>query len=140
MIKYATRKNDQLYSGSQSILKYRGDLLCPKLIFETYFKLMKLEHDDDLLNCRISLNGKTARSRAKLSYSQALKDTKDLTSEFGYENVTEKSFKASGVTVLLEKNTPLHDVQIYGGWKTLETTIFHHNSSVKRRKEVPTNL
>ena len=64
VIKYATRKNDQLYSGNQKILKYRGDLLCPKLIFETYFKLMKLEHDDVLLNYRISLNGKTARSRA----------------------------------------------------------------------------
>ena len=84
--------------------------------------------------------GKLLDLELKLPYNQALKDTKDLTSEFGYENVTEKSFKASGVTVLLEKNTPLHDVQIYGGWKTLETTIFYHNSSVKRRKEVPTNL
>ena len=75
-----------------------------------------------------------------MAYSQILKDTKYLTSEYGYENVTEKSFKASGVTVLLDKNTPLHDVQVYGGWKTLETPMFYHNLSVKRRKEVSANL
>ena len=58
-----------------------------------------------------------------------IKDTKELTGSFGYDGVTEKSFKASGVTVLLGKNTPLHDVQVYSGWKSLETPMYYHNWS-----------
>ena len=140
VIKYATRKNDQLYAGSESILKKRNDLLCPELILKTYFRIMGFKNGNSILNCRLTFNGKSSRPIAPLAYSQALKDTKDLTSRYGYEYVTEKSFKASGVTVLLDKNTPLHDVQVFGGWKSIETPMYYHNSSVKRRKEVSTAL
>ena len=101
---------------------------------------MGFKNGNSILNCRLTFNGKSSRPIAPLAYSQALKDTKDLTSRYGYEYVTEKSFKASGVTVLLDKNTPLHDVQVFGGWKSLETPMYYHNSSVKRRKEVSTAL
>ena len=129
VIEYPTRKNDQVYSGSQSVLKLRDDPLCPKLIFKTYFKIMQFKSDSDTLNCRLSFSGKTSRPTTQLAYSQALKDTKELTESFGYDGVTEKSFKASGVTVLLDKNTPLHDVQVYSNWKSLETPMYYHNWS-----------
>ena len=140
VVKYASRKNDQLYSGSESVLKKRNDLLCPDLIFKTYFRVMQFRTGNDILHCRLSFDGKSSRPHLPLAYSQALKDTKELTSNYGYSGVTEKSFKASGVTVLLDKNTPLHDVQVFGGWKSLETPMYYHNSSVKRRKEVSTAL
>ena len=140
ILNFPSRKNDQHYSGSQSILKYRNDLLCPSLIYQTYFSIMNFKTDQDVLNCRLSINGKSARAQTNLAYQQALKDSKELTTKFGYQNVTEKSFKSSGVTVLLDKKTPLHDVQIYGGWKSLETPMHYHNTSVLRRKEVSSAL
>ena len=105
MVKYASRKNDQLYSGSESVLKKRSDLLCPDLIFKTYFKVMQFRTGGDILHCRLSFDGKSSRPHSPLAYSQALKDTKELTSNYGYSGVTEKSFKASRVTVLLDQNT-----------------------------------
>ena len=43
----------------------------------------------------------------------------------GIDGVTEKSFKASGVTVLLDKKTSITDVQIFGGWKSEQTPLFY---------------
>ena len=40
----------------------------------------------------------------------------------GIDGVTEKSFKASGVTVLLDKKTSITDVQIL--WKSEQTPLF----------------
>ena len=54
VVKYATRKNDQLYSGSESVLKKRNDLLCPDLIFKTYFRVMQFKTGNDILHCRLS--------------------------------------------------------------------------------------
>ena len=137
VVSYPSRKNDQLYSGSTSILKYRpNDLLCPRLVFQTYFRIMKLSEPKDILNCRLSRNGKEARPNMKLSYSQSLQDSKKLLEQFGITDVSEKSFKASGVTVLLDKKTPIVDVQIFGGWKSEQTPMFYHNSSISRRMDI----
>ena len=137
VIRYPSRKNDQLYTGSTSILMYRpNNLLCPRLIFQTYISIMKFANPGDILNCRLTRNGKEARPNTKLSYSQSLQDSKNLLKQYGIEEVSEKSFKASGVTVLLDKKTPITDVQIYGGWKSEQTPMFYHNSSVSRRKDI----
>ena len=72
----------------------------------------------------------------KLSYSQSLKDSKELLEQYGVKEVSEKSFKASGVTVLLDKKTSITDVQIYGGWKSEQTPLFYHNSSISRRMDI----
>lgn len=133
---YDTRKNDKHYTGSSTILKYRGqDLLCPKLIYRTYFNIMKFTNGTDFLNCRLTWKAAAARPTTKLSYSESLKTTKELLGRFGYDG-SEKSFKASGVTILLDSQVPLTDVQVYGGWRSQETPLYYHNSSVKRRKEV----
>ena len=137
VVNYPTRKNDQLYTGSTSILKYRpNDLLCPKLVFQTYFRIMKFTDPGDILNCRLSRNGKEARPNTKLSYSQSLQDSKDLLRQHGITEVSEKSFKASGVTVLLDKKTSITDVQVFGGWKSEQTPLFYHNSSISRRMDI----
>ena len=73
---------------------------------------MKITEPDDKLNCKLGLNGKTARTKTLLSYTSSLKDTKDLLTEHGFAGVSEKSFKASGVSALLDKKTSLSDVQV----------------------------
>ena len=73
---------------------------------------MKITDPDDKLNCKLELNGKTARTKTLLSYTSSLKDTKDLLTEHGFDGVSEKSFKASGVSALLDKKTSLSDVQV----------------------------
>lgn len=137
LISYSTRKNDQLYTGSTSVLKYRAnDLLCPRLVYQTYFQLMKFSEPSDILNCRLTRNGMESSPKMKLSYSQSLKDSKELLEQYGVKEVSEKSFKASGVTVLLDKKTSITDVQIYGGWKSEQTPLFYHNSSISRRMDI----
>ena len=111
-IYFKSAKNDQHYNGSTSILQYTHDELCPKLIYSTYFKMMKITEPDDKLNCKLGLNGKTARTKTLFSYTSSLKDTKDLLTEHGFTGVSEKSFKASGVSALLDKKTSLSDVQV----------------------------
>ena len=137
VISFPTRKNDKLYEGSNCIMKYNpGDVLCPKLIFKTYFEIMKFKADDDVLNCRLTRNGKTARPSTKLSYGQSLADSKEIMKRYGIVDFSEKSFKASGVTTLLDKKTSLSDVQVFGGWRSEQTPLYYHNSSVSRKKEI----
>ena len=137
VITYTSRKNDQFYTGSTSVLKYRDqDMLCPGLVYQTFFKVMGFNEGTDILNCRLTMNGKKARPNTKLSYAQSLKDSKELLGQLGLEGVTEKSLKASGVTVLLDKETSITDVQVYGGWKSDKTPLYYHNASVSRRKAI----
>ena len=55
---------------------------------------------------------------------------------YGIVDFSEKSFKASGVTTLLDKKTSLSDVQVFGGWRSEQTPLYYHNSSVSRKKEI----
>ena len=97
---------------------------------------MELKKSEELLNCRLNYNGTKSRPKLKLSYSQSLKDTKELLSKFGCEgNFSEKSFKSSAVTIMLDKGVPLVDVQVYGRWNSESTPLAYHNSSVLRRKK-----
>ena len=98
--------------------------------------MMKITEPDDKLNCKLGLNGKTARTKTLLSYTSSLKDTKDLLTEHGFAGVSEKSFKASGVSALLDKKTSLSYVQVYGRWKAPQTVLHYYDSSVSRRKEI----
>ena len=140
IVSFPTRKNDKLYEGTSSILKYKpGDSLCPRLIFQTYFTVMNFQSPEDILNCRLARNGRV-RPNTKLSYSQSLKDSKTIMKRFGVPNISEKSFKASGVTTLLDKKTSLSDVQVYGGWRSEQTPLYYHNSSIHRRKEISSFL
>ena len=129
------------FKGSSSVLKYKpGDSLCPRLIFQTYFEIMNFKSMEDILNCRLSINGKSARPNTKLSYCQSLKDSKTIMKKFGITDISEKSFKASGVTTLLDRKTSLSDVQVYGGWRSEQTPLYYHNSSIKRRMDISSLL
>ena len=141
VISFPARKNNKLYEGSSSVLKYKpGDSLCPRLVFTTYFDLMQFKSAEDILNCRLTRNSKAARPDTKLSYSQSLKDSKTIMARFGVANISERSFEASGVTTLLDKKTSLSDVQVYGGWRNEQTPLYYHNSSVSRRKDISSIL
>ena len=154
-IHFRSAKNDQHYNGSTSILQYTYDELCPKLIYTTYFKMMKITEPDDKLNCKLEMNGKASRTKTLLSYTTSLKDTKELLAKHGFDGASEKSFKASGVSALLDKKTSLSDVQVilfilllhlsskffskiqvYGRWKAPQTVLHYYDSSVSRRKEI----
>ena len=138
IISFESSKNDQFYNGTTSVLGYvSGDLLCPFLIYKFYFKMMELKKDGDLLNCRLNISGSKSRPSFRLSYSKSLADTKELLSRFGCEGqFSEKTFKSSAVTIMLDKGAPLVDVQIYGRWNSERTPLSYHNSSVKRRKKM----
>ena len=141
VITFPTRKNDKLYEGTSSVLKYKpGNSLCPRLIFQSYFDIMKFKSGGDILNCRLAKNGKQSRPDTKLSYAQSLQDSKNIMKRFGITNMSEKSFKASGVTALLDKKTSLSDVQVYGAWRSEQTPLYYHNSSKNRRMEISSLL
>ena len=130
-----------LCEGSSSILKYKpGDSLCPRLIFQSFFSIMNFKSPEDILNCRLTRDGRTARPHTKLSYCQSLKDSKTIMRRFGITDISEKSFKASGVTTLLDKKTSLSDVQVYGGWRSEQTPLYYHNSSINRRMDISSLL
>ena len=142
MISFQSAKNDLYYSGSTSILAYnQGSLLCPYLIYKTYFQIMGFEGlHIEKLNCRFKPNGQPNR-KLSLSYGTSLKDTKELLAKHGHEDgFSEKSLKSTGVTILLDKGTSLSDVQIFGRWKSEQTPLFYHNSSITRRMQVSKKL
>lgn len=112
LIYFNSSKNDQHYNGSTSILQYTHDDLCPRLIYNTYFEKMKITEPEDKLNCKLEINGKESRTKLSLSYTASLKDTKELLTKHGVNGASEKSFKASGVSALLDKKTSLSDVQV----------------------------
>ena len=138
IISFTSAKNDQMYNGSVAVLAYTpGDLLCPFLVYKTYFKMMDfaLNHTENL-NCRLTQTGKS-RPITRLSYGTSLSDTKELLTRFGHlANFSEKSFKSSGVSIILDKGTPLTDVQIYGRWASERTPLVYHDSSTARRASI----
>ena len=138
IISFESSKNDQFYHGTTSVLGYiPGDSLCPFLIFKTYFHMMNLKEDEESLNCRLNINGLKSRPMFRLSYSKSLADTKELLSRFGCDGkFSEKTFKSSAVTIMLDKGAPLVDVQVYGRWNSERTPLSYHNSSVLRRKQI----
>ena len=49
VITFLSRKKDKLYEGTSSVLKYNpGNSLCPRLIFQTYFDIMKFKSEAEL--------------------------------------------------------------------------------------------
>lgn len=142
MIVYESAKNDLYYTGSTSVIAYdQGSLLCPYLIYKTYFQIMGFEGlSSEKLNCRLRPTGQPNR-KLPLSYGASLKDTKELLARHGHEDgFSEKSLKSTGVTILLDKGTSLPDVQIFGRWKSEQTPLFYHNSSISRRMQVSRKL
>ena len=138
IIEFSSAKNDQFYAGTTSVLAYqRGDLMCPYLIYKTYFRLMNFSMTtSESLNCRLTRRG-YPRPNTRLSYSSSLSDTKELLSKFGYKgSFSEKSLKASAVTIALDKGAPITDIQIYGRWNSPLTPLAYHNSSIARRAAI----
>ena len=93
----------------------------------------------DFLNCRILRSKEVVRAKGKekLSYSNSCRDTKAVLAFMGLEGAfTEKSFKVAGVSLAVDKDIPLIDIQSHGRWKNLETPLIYTQKSKKRRLEV----
>ena len=74
--------------------------------------MMKITEPDDKLNCKLEMSGKVSRTKTLLSYTASLKDTKELLAKHGFDGASEKSFKARGVSALLDNKASLSDVQV----------------------------
>ena len=142
IINFMSAKNDQMYKGSMCMHAYQpGDLLCPNLVFTTYFNLMKFQPKDTLafLNCRIrTYRGLTTSKPGELlSYTTSLSDTKKFLHGKGLVgSFSEKSLKASGVSTALDNDVPLADLMCFGRWRSLETPLHYHSSSKKRKMAI----
>ena len=98
---FTKAKNYQFYAESSCSLAVLGPdhFMCLKLMFESYFSVMKFElSPGQLLNCRIA-NKKgiqSSKPTEKLSYTTSLENSKSLMTKYGLEGkYSEKSFKAS---------------------------------------------
>ena len=138
---FSHAKNDQFYCGSTCTLASLGPTnpMCPKLMFESYFKVMKFEKSlAEFLNCRIANKKGTqiAKATEKLSYTTSLENSKSLLVKFGLEGkYSEKSFKVSGVSEAFNQGISMEDAMYHGRWKSLETPgIYCHQNKSKRMK------
>jgi hypothetical protein len=139
-IHFAKAKNDQFYAGTYCLLSYLPDSqYCPGLIYRSYFTVMKFTQiDTEFLNCRVLTSKKTrAKPEEKLSYTSSLETSKKLLQSLGFQGkFSEKSFKSSGVSIAIENNVNLIDVQLHGRWRSQETPLIYMNLSKKRRLAV----
>jgi hypothetical protein len=82
--------------------------------------------------------GRYVRGTGVLSSSNATKYTRELLARHNYDSkqFTEKSLKVGGVTNLLNSGEPLENVQLLGGWKSLQTPLYYRAASVQLKQEV----
>ena len=114
--------------------------LCPKVIFRTYFKVMKFTGEGtEYLNCRVLHSGDIYRAKPAepLSYTTSLENTKEILQRLEIPgNFSEKTFKVSGVSEAIHQNVPLVDIMSHGRWRNLETPLIYTNKNKKSRLEV----
>lgn len=84
----------------------------------------------------------TASSKHRLSRSNSTKLTRQLLTKHGFkgEEFTEKSMKVGGVTGLCDSGEPLENVQVLGGWKSLNTPMYYKNSSAAFKLAVASRI
>jgi hypothetical protein len=136
-ITFLKRKNDQYGDNSVHVIPVREDVsVCPVAVIRAYFWRFGLvfQGTGNPVNFRIRRDGGAFfATRYKLSRGTATKCTRQLLAKHGYEaaDFTEKSLKVGGVTSLLDAGESLENVQVLGGWKSLQTPLHYRNASLK---------
>ena len=140
-ILFPKAKNDQMYAGTVTLLSVLGDNhpRCPKLMFKTYFQVMKFQsHETNYLNCRIAVrkNVQISKPKEKLSYTTSLENSRAILAKLNIEGkFSEKSFKVAGVSEAFNQNISLEDAMYHGRWRCIDTpAIYCHRSRAKRLK------
>jgi hypothetical protein len=143
---FLTRKNDQMGDNSEHIIPARGDCtVCPTKVIRMYFHRFGLQFNGSGLPANFRLQkeaGTYMRASGQLSRSNATKYTRALLAKHGFqaETFTEKSLKVGGVTGLLDTGEPLENVQILGGWKSLQTPLHYRQASLQFKKAVASRI
>ena len=138
-------KNDQFYQGSMCVIAAQDSATCPVKLIRLYFQRFGLVFASDrstgtylnfrlqktagswkaLPGSRLSQSAATDRMRATLA-----KVTPDA------HKFTEKSFKVSGVTALLDAGESLENVMLAGRWRGLLTPQHYRNTSIQFRLSI----
>ena len=141
-ISFVRAKNDQYYSGTSCLLPILGhnNVMCPKLIYETYFQVMNFtKSPGELLNCRIANRDgiQKAKPQEKLSYTTSMENSKSLLGKFGLQGMySEKSFKVAGVSEAFNQGISVEDAMFHGRWRSLETPGIYCHQSKKKRLDI----
>jgi hypothetical protein len=145
-ITFRTRKNDQMGDNSEHVVPERTDCaVCPAKLIRQYFWRFGLKFQGSGLPVNFRLQkvaGRFQRAPGHLSRSNATKYSRQLLHKHGYNSATftEKSFKVGGVTGLLNTGEPLENVQVLGGWRSLQTPLYYRNNSLDFKLGVAANI
>jgi hypothetical protein len=146
-IVFLTRKNDQLGNNSEHVIASRTDCsVCPVEFIRCYFHRFGLRFGGEGHFVNFRLHKQAGRYSAdhsrRLSAGTATKWTRRLLQKHGYEasTFTEKSLKVGGVTSLLDAGEPLENVQVAGGWHSLQMPQYYRNTSLAFKKGISARL
>jgi integrase len=145
-ITFLTRKNDQMGDNSVHVIPTRRDCsICPVHLVRCYFQRFGLTFQGSGLPVNFRLRkdgGRYVRAPGVLSRSNATKYTRQLLAKnnFDGEHFTEKSLKVGGVTNLLNAGEPLENVQLLGGWRSLQTPLYYRAASTQLKQTVAARI
>mgnify|MGYP003318001345 CR=1 FL=1 len=114
--------------------------MCPKMMYESYFTVMKFDNSPgQMLNCRIAnrKGEQTSKPNEKLSYTTSLENSKTLLTKYGLEGkYSEKTFKVTGVSEAFDRGISAEDAMYHGRWKSVNTSAIYCNQSKHKRLKV----
>ena len=148
---FTSCKNDQFHKGSSCILVSNQSEFCPVKLTRLYFERFGLKLNDSSDNSPLNFNlvksqGPTnnfiTRGKGTVSYSAALKETRNLLQRNGFDTkgYSEKSPKVSGVTNMLENGASLEACMWHGRWRALTTPNHYKVSSLTFRKMIASQV
>ena len=146
-ITFPSAKNDQLHEGKSTFLVANNSAFCPVNITKIYFKRMNMrmdQQDESYINCRLgNKNGLMFPIKnTQISYSTAVKHTRDLLQENGFDSIgiSEKSAKMEGVTQTLNSGATLEEVMWLGRWATLSIPNQYKINSREFKKSIASKV
>ena len=138
-------KNDQWYNGSLSVIAAQDSTTCPVKLIRLYFSRFGLVFASELstgtyLNFRLqkSAGSWKALPGSRLSQNAAMEKMRATLAKVtpDADKFTEKSFKVTGVTSLLDSGESLENVMLASRWRGLLTPQHYRDTSVQFRLSI----
>lgn len=140
MVFFPSAKNDQYHAGNSTPLLQNTPHPNPVLITRLFFQragflLLADSTDDRFVNFSIRPHVKQPNHNRRLSYSNAIKDLRQIctTSGIDPEKIGEKSAKMGGVTHSFAQGASASDVMHHGRWRS-ENIVFHYKENTQAFK------
>lgn len=99
------------------IVESPGSIICPVRWLKTYLSLCKVPHKGPLF-----LDVKTKKPLSYNKFTDRLKELVNIADIPG--RITCHSLRRGGATYLSRLGLPLHDVKMYGDWKSLSVLLY----------------